>query len=93
MNHREQAYSQNTPNSPYLTFINTNGEFYFSTVEALFKEQKIAASYKLQFKEDAVIDSDTLKVESSFCTIILEYLLILYQQYFVCHASHRQQHV
>jgi hypothetical protein len=35
-----QAYSPNNPNSPYFSFINLNGEFYFTTIEELFKKQQ-----------------------------------------------------
>lgn len=59
--HREQAYSQNYQYSPYVTFINTNGEFYFTCLESLFNEQQPVANYTLSFSETSSLDSDTIK--------------------------------
>jgi len=59
--HRERAYSQVAPNSPYLTFINSNEEFYFSTIESLFSEQQPVASFKLDFSDTAILQADTIK--------------------------------
>jgi hypothetical protein len=36
----KRSYSQTFENSPFLTFINSNGEFYFSSIEKLFKSQQ-----------------------------------------------------
>ncbi len=59
--HRQQAYTVNYPNSPFVSFINTNGEFYFSCLESLFNEQQPVASYKFSFSEKSSLDSDTIK--------------------------------
>ena len=59
--HRKHAYTKNYPYSPYLTFINSNGEFYFTTVESLFNEQQPVESFKFELSEKSVILPDTVK--------------------------------
>ena len=59
--HRENAYTKNYPNSPYLTFINSNGEFYFTTVESLFNEQQPVESFKFELSEKSAILPNTVK--------------------------------
>lgn len=61
MRHRELAYSQDAPYSPYLTFINSNEEFYFTTVESLFSEQQPVSKLKIEFSETSTMKQDTLK--------------------------------
>jgi len=58
---REQAYTENYPNSPYISFINTNGEFYFTCLESLFNEQKPVANYKFSFSKSSSIDPTVIK--------------------------------
>lgn len=59
--HREQAYTSNYPYSPYITFINTNGEFYFTCFESLFNEHQPVANYKLSFSETSSIEDDVIQ--------------------------------
>ena len=59
--HRKNAYTKNYPYSPYLTFINSNGEFYFTTIESLFNEQQPVESFKFELSEKSAILSDTVK--------------------------------
>jgi len=59
--HRKSAYSANHPKSPFLSFINTNGELYFSTIESLFSEQQPVGTYKLEFSDSSILKRDTIK--------------------------------
>lgn len=48
----DQAYSQNNPKSPFYTFFNSNGEFYFKTVNELFAQKVINPKNPYLIKQD-----------------------------------------
>lgn len=48
----DQAYSQNNPKSPFYTFHNSNGEFYFMTVNEMFAQKSINADNPYLIKQD-----------------------------------------
>ncbi len=57
----ELAKSTNYGDSPYVTFFNSHGEFYFVTIDYLMKEQKPVAEFTLRFDTNMVFSSDVIK--------------------------------
>jgi hypothetical protein len=53
----DQAYSQNNPKSPFYTFHNVNGEFYFMTINEMFAQKVINPDNPYLIKQDK--DSST----------------------------------
>lgn len=57
----DMAYSLNYPKSPFFTFINSQGEFYFMAIEEMFKSQQSVATFKIKMDENQTIDPDIIK--------------------------------
>ena len=54
------AYSKNSNKSPFVTFINTNGEFYFMAISELFSSQQPVETYIFSIEENAVMSKDVI---------------------------------
>jgi len=55
----DEAYNQSYPNSPFYTFFNSKGEFYFMSIGQMF-DQKPVATFKMQdssFEDEGLIKS------------------------------------
>jgi hypothetical protein len=63
---KKRAFSQTYENSPFLTFINSNGEFYFSSIEKLFKSQQPINSKPYIFSGDDDQSYDTLTIKNFY---------------------------
>lgn len=57
----DMSYSRNFPKSPFLTFINSHGEFYFMAIEEMFKKQQSVATFKLKMDINQLIDPEIIK--------------------------------
>ena len=57
-----RAFSQSNPTSPYITFINCRGEFYFASIDFLFKQPAInLLPYKFSSEKDQSYDMYAIK--------------------------------
>jgi len=56
----EHAYSANSDTSPFYTFINSNGEFYFMSLQNLL-DQPVVMEYELNLTQDMMYNEKYIK--------------------------------
>jgi len=56
----EHAFDTNNPKSPFYTFINCNGEFYYMSLGDLFSQATVA-DFELKLADDNAVDLNLIK--------------------------------